>query len=167
MVTGIPADVCMECGQYVLSPATLQRVQDLVVEDTHPAAAAGLAKLAYRSQRVRVNLRGTLTGPPGLCSDVRVVNLSVEGALIAHAVLLSPGDTFILRVRIARTQFDLWARIRWSRVQDGETVPAGEGALPFYSGLHFPDLPEDARSRMRRALARLRPADGLPGNGAK
>lgn len=167
LVTGVPADVCMDCGRYTLAPPVVLRVQDLLVEDTRATTAGGVAKLAFRRRRVRVDLRGSLQGHLGLRSDVRVVNLSPDGALVEHAVLLSRGETCILSLRLHRVDLTVRARVVWSRVHNPGKGAAGAGALPFRSGFQFPDLPEAAKDQIGQYLAALGTANGDVNNGGK
>lgn len=154
-VTGVPADVCMDCGQYTIPPPVILRVQDLLVEDIRTTPTRRMAKLAYRRRRMRVDLPGILQGPEGVHSDMRVSNLSPDGAMIEHAVSLSPGDTCFLYLQLAGADLCARARVIWSRLHDSSESPGEAGARLFRSGLRFPDLSKEAKDQIAQYLATL------------
>ncbi len=166
-ITGVPAHVCMDCGRYTLAPPVVMRVQDILLEDTRTAPTRGIVKLAYRRRRVRVNLPASLEVSEGVRNDVRVINLSPVGAMIEHAVCLSPGESCFLSVRLAGADLCVQARVVWSRVHGSSESP-GEAGMPlFRSGLQFRDVSEEAKDQMAQYLARPSTSNGHASNGGK
>ena len=166
IVTGVPAQVCLGCGKYTLDPLVAHRVEEIRAHDVRCASPTGMAHIAYRQRRVRVNLVGSLQGPRELHSAVLILNLSPEGALIAHAVRLSPADACTLWLQLDEMQLPLGARVIWSVPRPAASA-AGAGDLPSQSGLHFPDLPEAVKAQIGRYLATPSSWKKHPGHRAK
>ncbi len=115
-----------------------------------------MVKAADRRKRGRVNLQGTLRGTLGLGGEVRVINLSLGGAMIEHGEGLSPGQPCVLGLRLAGLDLRLRARVAWSRVHRASRSLGGESEVRFRSGLQFAELPEGAEVHLRHYLAGLR-----------
>jgi len=108
-----------------------------------------------RRQRQRVTPPEVLPAWMGLRRDLRVINLSAEGAMIEHAERLSPGQTCVLGLRLAGVDLPLHARVVWSQVHGTGSGPSGQREIHFRSGLHFPDLPAGTATYIRQYLATL------------
>ena len=106
-------------------------------------------------QTVRADLAGSLLGSVDLRTDVHVINLSEDGAMIEHADHVAPGRTCILFLRLPGRDLRLGTQVIWSQVSKVSRGPNGEGGLRFRSGLHFPDLPEGAKAHLRDYLTSL------------
>ncbi len=119
-------------------------------------------KRTDRRQRARVKVPGPVGGSVNLGSDVRVMDLSPDGAMIEHAKRLSPGAICVLCLHLAGVDLRLRGHVAWSQVHSARGNASGEGAILFRSGLHFPDLPERAAAHLRDYLATLSAARALP-----
>lgn len=115
-----------------------------------------MVKAADRRKRGRVNLQGALCGTLGLSAEVRVINLSLGGAMIEHRERLSPDQPCLLGLRLAGLDLRLRARVVWSRAHSAGRTLGGESEVSFRSGLQFTELPEGAEVHLRQYLARLR-----------
>ncbi len=152
-MTRVRGAVCLECGAYQLAPDVLRRVQALLAETAPAYTTPGMAPFVNRPPRVPVNLAARLQTLEGRCSDVRLLNLSLEGALIAHADPLSPGATCFLWLPLPGADLPLLAAAVWTRAYR----PAKKESLPLRSGLHFCNPPAQARAYLQQLLAALRP----------
>ncbi len=124
-----------------------------------------MLKITTERRRVRVQLSGSLQGSVSLRMDVQVINLSLDGAMIEHAQVLSPGATFPLFLKIDQANLCLRAHIVWSHVHGARKGENGEGEIRFRTGLHFRDVPKDARTHLERYLTAVSPAEAEPPEG--
>lgn len=106
-------------------------------------------------KHVRMNLPGRLTGSVDLRTDVQVVNLSEQGAMVEHAEQVAPGRKCILFVHLPGRDLRLGSQVVWSHVSKVPRGSSGENGIRFRSGLQFPDLPESARAHIREYLSSL------------
>ncbi len=70
-----------------------------------------MLKTTTERRRVRVQLSGSLQGSVSLRMDVQVINLSLDGAMVEHAQVLSPGATFPLFLKIDQAKLDRARRL--------------------------------------------------------
>ncbi len=89
---------------------------------------------------------------------VRVVNLSLAGAMILHREELAAGAAHVLFLRLSGMAWGVPARLVWSHPFGAQPDPSEPPRSGFRSGLHFADLPQDAERDLRRYLAALTPA---------
>ncbi len=113
-------------------------------------------KATKERAHVRLNLPATLVGAVDLRHDVKIINLSLQGAMIAHANRLAPGWTCLLSLRLLGVDLQLGSRIVWSQVNGIHSDSTGEGKISFRSGLHFVDPPEKAQAVIRQYLTTLK-----------
>lgn len=110
-------------------------------------------------RRVRVRLPGTLQGSMSLRIDVQVINLSVDGAMIEHSEVLSPGAVFPLFLKLENVGLCLRAHVVWGHVYCTRKAQNGDGEIRFRSGLHFRDVSTQARESLERYIINLSPAE--------
>lgn len=123
------------------------------VQEERGGGAMGEA--SNRRQRLRLNLPATLRGSMGLSGDLRVINLTPDGAMIEHGERLFQGQPCVLGLRLAGVNLRLRARVVWSQIYRVQSSPTGEEEIRFRSGLHFPDLPGGAEAHLRHYLGKL------------
>jgi hypothetical protein len=109
-----------------------------------------------------VNLPGTLQGSVDLRTDVQVVNLSEEGAMVEHAEHVAPGRNCILFLALAGCELRLGSRVVWSQVCRMSHGASGEVGIRFHSGLQFLALPEPTKASLREYLSSLDGAELHP-----
>ena len=91
----------------------------------------------------------------GPCGEFRVLDLSVNGAMIEHGHQLTPGETRILSLRLAELDLRLEARVVGCNAQNSTGSKPGQEEIRFRSGLHFVHLPEGVDAHIRQYLATL------------
>ena len=103
-----------------------------------------------KRQAARLDLPDPLTGDILAKYEVRVVNLSVEGAGIEHEVMLRPGQPCFLRVTLTDRAVFICASVMWSCASRF----GGEGNSVIYqTGLKFERVPETTRNELAVFLA--------------
>ncbi len=112
-------------------------------------------RTANRRQRLRLAVPERLPGSVNLRTEVRVLNLSSDGAMIEHSERLFPGRTCTLFLQLPGNQVRLETQVVWSQVTRIQRDAPPEGGLRFRSGLHFGNLPEAAEAQLRDYLAML------------
>jgi len=112
-----------------------------------------MKKASNRRQRQRVTLPGVLPASMGLRRELRVINLSPEGAMIEHLDRLAPGHPCILSLRFGGVDLHLGARVVWCQLHDIASGPPGQREIRYRSGLHFLHLSEVAASHIREYLS--------------
>ena len=122
-------------------------------------------KTTIERRRVRVQLPGCLQGSVSLRMDVQVINLSVDGAMIEHTAVLSPGAIFPLFLKIGGVDLCLRAHIVWSHVHSARKGENGDGEIRFRTGLNFRDVPKDVRAHLERYITAVSPAESDPQEG--
>ena len=111
-----------------------------------------MENVSTRRRSQRVTPPEVLPASMGLRRDLRVINLSAEGAMIEHAERLSPGHTCALGLRLAGVDLSLHARVVWSQAYSAGSGPPVQREIRYRSRLHFPRLSEAAASHFRQYL---------------
>ena len=106
-------------------------------------------------RRIRVTLRGTLQASEGAPVAVRVRNLSVRGAMLAHQDRMVPGQSCVLTVGVPGRDLPVQAKVIWSKASGGPSGPPPTEDVRFLSGLQFLPLPERIEIYLREYLVTL------------
>ncbi len=120
-----------------------------------------MAELVERRKMPRVRIAGQLGGRARATLDVRLLDLSVSGARIAHYEVLRPSAPCSFQLPSAIGAATLPARIVWSRLVGSERNEAGERILCYQSGLVFTSLTDEQRAALESVVARITPSGGL------
>jgi hypothetical protein len=113
----------------------------------------------------RVNIPGGLRASLGSISGLRVLNLSLAGALIELAEPLSTGQRCILDLFLAGVEVHLPGHVAWCAVHSVFSAPGVEGETRYRAGLHFTGLPEGVQAHLRGYLAGWGPPAPEPPQG--
>ncbi len=116
-----------------------------------------------RRRRPRVPVTGPLPARARATVDVRVLDLSLEGARLQHGGLLRPGAPCLLELPPPVCPLPLRARVVRSKVVGVERDAAGERHLRYESALAFTNLHPDQETALTRALERLASGEGVGG----
>ena len=102
-----------------------------------------------RRKHRRVHLVQTVLGTIGLSRSVRVVNLSLAGAMVEHAHPLAPGQPCILDLPGQEGEVHIRAHVVWSQLFSVSSGPERAQEQRYRSGIAF-----TADSREAAALLR-------------
>lgn len=119
-----------------------------------------MAETAERRRVARITVPSQIRGTGLETREVRLLDLSPDGARIEHDKPLQPGAPCALILPPALGPVRLPARIMWSHVSGGEQTPAGERALHHQSGLAFLGLTPEQQTALADALTKLQAARG-------
>ncbi len=106
-------------------------------------------------RRIRVTLRGSLQVSQGAPIKVRVYNLSLRGAMIAHQDRLAPGRSCVLDLELPGRGLRIPAQVIWSKASGAPSGPEATEDVRFLSGLHFHRLAEAIEIQLRGVLVTL------------
>lgn len=106
-------------------------------------------------RRIPVTLRGSLQASEGTLLEVRLRNLSLRGAMIAHRDQLVPGQPYVLSLALGEVNLHVQARVVWSKASSAPSDPTAGEDVRFLSGLHFVPLPEPIEIHFRQYLVTI------------
>jgi hypothetical protein len=111
----------------------------------------------------RLTFRELVSGGVTATHDIHVLDLSLGGARIEHAVILRPGNSCYLRLPLKQQVVTVMARVVWSKaVGRAAGKPAATTGLLYQSGLEFGTLAQEAHALLTAFLE----IEGTPpGNG--
>lgn len=122
----------------------------------------------FRERRrvARIPIAGRFGARAQARTDVRLIDLSPDGARIEHLDLLRPRSTCIFELPPAFGSSVLSAQVIHSSVIDTVQTSGGERLLRYQSGLAFFGATSDQQTALSSALERLAarpmPTDGQP-----
>ncbi len=108
---------------------------------------------AERRQGRRVNIPGGLRASMGLVSDLRVINLSLSGALIQLGEPLSVGQPCTLVLFLSGMELRLPGHVAWCALHSIVNTPDAEQETRYRAGLYFAGLPEGMQTCLKEYLA--------------
>jgi hypothetical protein len=121
-----------------------------------------MAETIERRKVARITVPSQIRGTGLENREVRLLDLSPEGARIAHEKPLQPGAPCALILPPALGPVRLPARIIWSQISGGEQTLEGERVLHHQSGLAFRGLTPEQQTALAAALTTLKAAQGTP-----
>ncbi len=94
--------------------------------------------------------------------SVHILDLSLGGARLEHAIVLRPGTSCSLRLRLAASVLTVNCRVVWSKVVGREAKGPGGPGLTYHSGVQFDTLSREAKAVLAAFLGTtgLAPPDG-------
>ncbi len=78
--------------------------------------------------------------------SVHILDLSLGGARLEHGIVLRPGTSCNLRLRLAASVLTVNCRVVWSKVVGREAGGPGGTGLTYHSGVQFDTLSRDAKA---------------------
>ncbi len=120
-----------------------------------------MTETTERRRVARITVPSQIRGTGLENREVRLLDLSSEGARIAHEQVLQPGAPCALILPPALGPVRLPARIVWSQLSGGEQTLAGERLL-HQSGLAFRGLTPEQQTALAEALTKLQAVRGTP-----
>ncbi len=78
--------------------------------------------------------------------SVHILDLSLGGARLEHGIVLRPGTSCNLRLRLAASVLTVNCRVVWSKVVGREAGGPGGTGLTYHSGVQFDTLTRDAKA---------------------
>jgi hypothetical protein len=108
-----------------------------------------------RSQRkrryARLTFKEPVTDQVTATHDVQILDLSIAGARVEHAMILRPGSTCHLRLPLGNNSVTVVCHVVWSRAVGLSEAGRGTGLL-FHTGLEFAGMAPDARALLTAFL---------------
>jgi hypothetical protein len=114
-----------------------------------------MAETPERRRVARISVPSSIRGTGLETREVRLLDLSPDGARIEHDKPLQPGAPCALILPPALGPVRLPARIMWTRIRGGEQTPEGDRALYHHSGLAFLGLTPEQQTALGHALQTL------------
>jgi len=102
-----------------------------------------------RRKHRRVHPMPPVTGTIALSRSVRVVNLSLGGAMVEHVHPLAPGQPCILDLPGQGGEVHLRAHVIWSQLYSVATGPEGAQEQRYRSGIAFTADPRETAAMLR------------------
>jgi hypothetical protein len=100
----------------------------------------------HRKRRyARLTFREPVADQITATHDVQILDLSIAGARVEHAMILRPGSTCHLRLPLAHNSITVVCHVVWSRAVGRAEADRGKTGLLFHSGLEFAAMSPDAR----------------------
>ncbi len=129
-----------------------------------PELKGGVVPHLDTPRRIWVTLRGSLQASQGAPVEVRVRNLGLRGAMIAHQDRLVPGRSCVLSLGLPGRDLQVPAQVMWSKASGAPSGPPATEEVRFFSGLHFLSLAEAIEIHLREFLITLAksPASVVP-----
>ncbi len=120
-----------------------------------PELREGVAPHFDSRRRFRVTLRGSLQASQELPVEVRVRDLSMRGAMIAHQDRLVPGRSCVLSLGLPGRDLQVPGEVIWSKASGAPSGPSATEEVRFFSGLHFLSLAEATEIHLLEFLVTL------------
>jgi hypothetical protein len=121
-----------------------------------------MSEMADRRSVARLIVPWRLNGRVCESREVRILDLSVAGARIAHVDLLKPGLPCTLELPAPFAMVQLSARVVWSLFGGGEPTRESDEQLNYQSGLAFTGLTREQQTALSAALETLESASATP-----
>jgi PilZ domain-containing protein len=121
-----------------------------------------MAETIERRRVARITVPSQIRGTGLENREVRLLDLSSDGARIAQEKALQPGAPCALILPPALGPVRLPARIIWSRLSGGEQTLEGERVFLHQSGLAFRGLTPEEQTALADALTKLKAAQRTP-----
>jgi hypothetical protein len=103
-----------------------------------------------KRRHARLVLAGPMAADVAGGHEVHIVDLSLGGARLEHAVVLRPGDTCFLRFALNDQLFTFTGRVAWSNVIGRREGRANE--LVYQTGVAFERVPTGARALLSELI---------------
>ena len=116
-----------------------------------------MARIPERRRVARLPIPSELSGPGWAAHQVRLLDLSPEGARIEHARPLPTRDLFFLDLPLALGGTDLQGEPIWTQMVERQEGAEGQAAVLYQSGLRFTMLTPGQQRRLATALNILKP----------
>ena len=119
-----------------------------------------MAKIPERRYNERLTIPPQFNDPGPADQQVRLVDLSPEGACIEHLRSLPEWDICFFALPRALGGIRLQGQVVWSRAVGRQPDTQGGRQIYYQSGLRFTELTPEQRAGLTAALESLRSAQG-------
>ena len=119
-----------------------------------------MAETTERRRVARITVPSQIRGTGQENREVRLLDLSPDGARIEHDKPLQPGAPCALILPPALEPVRLPTRVIWTHLSGGEQTLEGDRVLHHQSGLAFLRLTPEQQTALADALTKLKAARG-------
>ena len=97
-------------------------------------------------RHARLTFSEPVAGAVSAGHRVHILDLSLGGARLEHAIVLRPGTNCYLRLRLNASVITLNCRVVWSRVVERAAGDLRGTGLTYHSGVQFDTLSREAKA---------------------
>ncbi len=97
-------------------------------------------------RHARLTFSEPVAGAVSPSYNVHILDLSLGGARLEHAIVLRPGISCYLRLRLNVSVLTVNCRVVWSKVVGREAKGPGGTGLTYHSGVQFDTLSGEAKA---------------------
>ncbi len=97
-------------------------------------------------RHARLTFSEPATGAVSASHSVHILDLSLGGARLEHGIVLRPGTSCSLRLRLAASVLTVNCRVVWSRVVARAPRDLAGTGLTYHSGVQFDTLSREAKA---------------------